>query len=250
MTTGRRDSIFNVLTYAVLVATLCLVIYYALIGFGVNALNPLPPATSSGYSGLGPLQPTNTPARMSIATWTPTPTRTPTPIPSPTSTRLPTLTPSVTPTFPPPPPTPTFPPTATPTPRVTRSPDWPFTCEVELRRSEYGSAWTGVAGHLQDLDGNPLPGYLIRVEGPIPNLPPIRAGADPRINAIYGSDAAWEQPFNPGAYQPMEVRVQVFAPVGESLGEAVSDVVVVELRGYASSSLGYVICTLNWEDWP
>jgi hypothetical protein len=114
---------------------------------------------------------------------------------------------------------------------------------------EYG-AWTGVAGHLQDLDGNPLPGYLIKVEGPIPNLPPIQAGADGRINAIYGSEAAWEQSFNPGAYQAMQVRVQVFVPVGANVGEAASDVVVIDLRGYASSSLGYVTCTLNWDDWP
>lgn len=248
MTNDRRDSLFNVLTYVLLVATLCLVIYYALIGFGVDAVNPLPAPTS--FSVFWPLGSTDTPAPTPIATWTPTPTPTITPIPSPTNTRTPTLTPSATPTFPPPPPTATFPPTATPTPRVTRNPDWPFTCEVQLRRPEYGNPWTGVAGQLQDLDGNPLPGYLIRVEGPIPNLPPIRAGADERINAIYGSEAAWEQPFNPGAFQPMEVRVQVFAPVGESLGEAVSDVIVVELRGYASSSLGYVTCTLNWEDWP
>jgi hypothetical protein len=103
---------------------------------------------------------------------------------------------------------------------------------------------------LQDLDGNPLPGYIIKVEGPIPDLQPILAGADQRINAIYGSEAAWEQHFNPGAFQPMEVRVQVFVPVGENLGEAASDVVIVNLRGYASSSLGYVICTLNWDDWP
>ena len=230
MANDRRNLLFNILTYAVLVATLGLVIYYALIGFGVQSLNPLPPSESSGL--IFPNEPTDAPTPSRIATWTPTPIPTDTPIPSPTNTRPPTLTPST-----------------TPTPKVTRNPDWPFTCEVLLRMPEYG-AWTGVAGHLQDLDGNPLPGYLIRVEGPIPNLPPIRAGADPRINAIYGSDAAWEQAFNPSAFQPMEVRVQVFAPVGESLGEAVSDVVIVELRGYASSSLGYVTCTLNWEDWP
>jgi hypothetical protein len=114
---------------------------------------------------------------------------------------------------------------------------------------EYG-AWTGVAGHLEDLEGNPLPGYLIKVEGPIPNLPPIQAGADQRINMIYGNEAAWEQSFNPGAFQAMEVRVQVFVPVGANMGEAASDVVIINLRGYASSSLGYVTCTLNWDDWP
>jgi hypothetical protein len=249
MGNDRRNLVFNILTYAVLVATLGVVVYYALIGFGIDSLNPFPP-DSSPSGPILPGQATNTPTPTRIATWTPTPIPTETPIPPPTNTRLPTLTPSVTPTFPPPPPTATFPATSTPTPRVTRSADWPFTCEVQLRRPEYGNPWTGVAGQLQDLDGNPLPGYLIRVEGPIPNLPPLQAGADQRINAIYGNEAAWEQAFNPGAFQEMEVRVQVFVPVGENLGEAASDVVTVNLRGYASSSLGFVICTLNWDDWP
>ena len=46
MDNDRRDLLFNILTYVVLVATLCLVIYYALIGFGVDSLNPLPPGQS------------------------------------------------------------------------------------------------------------------------------------------------------------------------------------------------------------
>jgi hypothetical protein len=102
---------------------------------------------------------------------------------------------------------------------------------------------------VQDLDGNPLPGYYAQVKGPVNGT--VRAGEDPRFNAIYGSDAAWEQHQNHAAYQAMEIRVQLFNDVPEADGtyRAVSDVVVVQLGGYASASLGYVTCTLNWEDW-
>jgi hypothetical protein len=104
---------------------------------------------------------------------------------------------------------------------------------------------------VQDLDGNPLPGYYVRVEGPVPNVPSIRAGENPRFNAVYGSDAAWEQAYNPVAYQVMEIHVQLFNDHPEADGNymAVSDVLTVHLGGYASGSLGYVTCTLNWEDW-
>jgi hypothetical protein len=105
---------------------------------------------------------------------------------------------------------------------------------------------------VQDLDGNPLPGFYVKVEGPTEKpLPAIRAGENPRYNAIYGSDAAWEQAFNPVIYQAMEIRVQLFNdhPEGDGSYRAVSDVLIVQLGGYASGSLGFVTCTLNWEDW-
>ena len=58
--------------------------------------------------------------------------------------------------------------------------------------------------------------------------------------------------YNPAAYQAMEIRVQLFNDRAGADGEykAVSEQVIVKLGGYASSSLGYVTCTLNWEDWP
>ena len=102
---------------------------------------------------------------------------------------------------------------------------------------------------MQDLEGNPLPGYFVKLEGPVPNLPAVRAGEDSRVNAIYGNEAAWEQVYNPGDYQAMEIRVQLCRLVGDEC-PAISDVIIVQLGGYANGSLGYVICTLNWEDWP
>jgi hypothetical protein len=239
MANASRDRVFNILTYVVLVGTLCLVVYYALIGFGVDAVNPFPP----GAAILPTSPPTPTPP---IATWTPTPLPTITPIPTATNTRTPTLTPSIAPTHLP---TFTFPPTNTPTPRVTRSP-YPFTCDVEYRRPEYG-IWTGVAGHIEDLDGEPLPGYYVVVKGP-GNPPAIQAGADSRINSVYGSEAAWEQPFNPVAYQEIrDIRVQLCKPNPDPSKPcmAISNEVIVNLGGYASGSLGYVTCIKNWEDY-
>ncbi len=241
MTSAKRDRIFNILTYVVLVATLCVVIYYALIGFGASAINPLPPSTFDiSMLPTGPPTPT-----LPIASWTPTPTPTITPIPGPTDTRTPTLTPSITPI---PLPTFTFPPTNTPTPRVTRSP-YPFTCEVEYRRPECGVC-SGVAGHIEDLDGNPLPGYYVVVQGPVPEVNGAKlAGGNPTFNAIYGNEAAWEQIYNPGAFQAMEIRVQMCKPNPDPNKPctAISNEVIVNLGGYASSSLGYVTCIKNWE---
>jgi hypothetical protein len=239
MTDTQRDRVLNIATYVVLVATLCVVIFYALIGFGIGGVNPFPPATSTPV-------PTGTPTPTPpIATWTPTNTPTITPTPGPTNTRTPTLTPSVTPTFLP---TFTFPPTNTPTPRVTRS-AFPFVCDVDYRVPEYG-LWTGVAGHIEDLDGEPLPGYYVVVEGP-GNPPAIQAGRDARINSIYNNEAAWEQAFNPSSYQAMEVRVQLCKPNPDPSKPciAISNQVIVKLGGYASSSLGYVTCIKNWEDY-
>ena len=236
---NRTTMVVNIMTIATLVATVCLLCFYGSVGF--NIFNPFPYPTSDSLAVL----PTAT--ETPFPTWTPRAPSTDTPPAGPTGTRPPTLTPSATPTFPP-----TSTPTASPspTPRVTRNPDFPFTCEVDLRRPEYGQ-WTGVAGHVQDLDGNPLQGYIVSTTGPVPGLPTLQAGADPRINTIYGSDAAWEQAYNPVSYQAMEVTVQLFNSYAEPDGSyrAVSDVLVVQLGGYASGSLGYVTCTLNWEEW-
>jgi hypothetical protein len=237
------NKLFNNLTIVTLVATVCLVGFYGLIAF--NIFNPFPPPTSIPVAQLPTETPTPTgPARF--PTWTPTHTPTMTPPLSPTRTSRPTLTPSVSPTFPP-----TAAPTATetPTPRATRSP-WPFTCEVELRRPQY-DRWSGVAGHTQDLDGNALPGYHVQVQCPGLETFTPRTGADERFNIMYGSEAAWEQACNPSRYQELEVRVQLFnnVPGADGTYRAVSDVMIAKLGGYASASLGYVTCTLNWEEW-
>ena len=135
-------------------------------------------------------------------------------------------------------------------PRATRSPH-PFTCAVTYRVPEYDNPWSGVAGHVQDLNGNPLPGYYAQVECPGAGVLTSRAGGDQRFNRFYGSEAAWEQACNPTAFQAMEVRVQLFndRPDADGTYQAVSGMVIVELLGNRSGSLGFVVCTLNWGEW-
>lgn len=238
-----RARLFNILAVVTLVATVCLVGFYGLIA--LNVFNPFPPPTLVPVAQLPTETPTPT-GLAGIATWTPTHTPAATLTPSPTNTRKPTPTPSVSPTFPP---TVEPTPTETTTPRATRSP-WPFTCEVDLRRPEYDK-WSGVAGHVQDLDGNPLPGYHVQVQCPGAGTFTPRAGDNERYNVMYGSEAAWEQVCNPTRYQDMEIRVQLFNnyPNADGTYRAVSNVLAVNLGGYASASLGYVTCTLNWEEW-
>ena len=200
MGNDRRTALFNVLTIVVLVATVCLVGFYTSIG--LNIFNPFPPPTVISVAQ-SPVETPTPEGPTAVPTWTPTHTPTATP---PRPTRTPTLTPSVTPTFPA---TPTFPPTVTPTPRATRSP-WPFTYELNLTQPQYGCSWTGVAGQVQDLDGNPLIGYPVHVWGAGLDVV-VNSGSDARFNTIYGSQAAWEQFFD-GKPKPMEVRVQLHDP--------------------------------------
>ena len=147
-------------------------------------------------------------------------------------------------------PPPIFVPQAPARPRVTRSP-FPFTCQVKRRPPEYEIPWSGVAGHVQDLNGNALPGYFVKVECPSAGIVSLGAGQDVRFNQFYGSAAAWEQACDPTAYREMEIRVQLFNSRPETDGtyKAVSDMLYIELYGNRSTSLGYVTCTLNWQEW-
>jgi hypothetical protein len=104
---------------------------------------------------------------------------------------------------------------------------------------------------VEDLDGNPLPGYHVQIDCPGVGTFTHRAGDNGRFNLIYGSAAAWEQACNPSRYQPMDVRVRLFndAPDPDGTYSTVAEEVVAQLPGYSSRSLGYVTCTLNWDDW-
>ncbi|NLE43176.1 MAG: hypothetical protein GX620_00535 [Chloroflexi bacterium] len=230
---SKGARIFNVLTVATLIATVILIGFYGLVGVRAIDLTyerPLPT--------LAVLPDTPTAAPTEIATWTPTPTGTTTSTPgptrtrTPTRTRMPTLTPSV---------TPTFPPTASPTPRVTRS-AWPFTAEVRMITPQYGCNWTGVAGYVQDLDGNPLQGYPVHIWGAGLDVV-VTSGSDARFNTIYGSQAAFEQFFD-GAPKSMEVRVQLHDPY-RSDHPPISEELVVNFLGFCGAALGQVVFTQN-----
>ena len=105
---------------------------------------------------------------------------------------------------------------------------------------------------MQDLDGNPLPGYHVGVACPgIPISFDHVAGASERYNLMYENDAAWEQACDPSRYRTMEIRVQLFnkQPGADGTLRAISETVYAELGDWASRSLGYVVCTQNWEGW-
>ncbi len=153
--------------------------------------------------------------------------------------------------------------TPSPTPRPTRTPTptpsepWatrsavPFTCVYQLQSPPYPN-WTGVAGRVQTLAGEPLPGFYIVVEccqgcGETT----VQAGADASVNGIYGSTAAWQQACDATKYQAMEMQVRLhdFVPDDEGNYPAVSDQLAVVTGGSAPTSLGFVTCTQNWEEW-
>lgn len=236
-----RARLLNVLTIVVLVATMCLVGLYGLVAVGVY--NPLPPPTRMTPAQLPTSTPT--PKVTAIPTWTPTHTASPAPPTNTATPKPPTPTPSITSTFPPsmtPPPTATTTPTATLKPTVTRSP-WPFTYESSFEPGKYGGCgWSGVAGHVQNLDGEPLKGYLVHVWGAgIDEV--VVAGANERFNTIYGSEAAWEQFFAPSA-KVMEVHVQLHDPYSAD-HPPVSEEIVLNFPGYCGGALGYVTFTQN-----
>ncbi|MFP4343127.1 MAG: hypothetical protein ACLFU8_00405 [Anaerolineales bacterium] len=224
----KRERFFNVLTLMTLVLTLLVVVYYGVVAANPQTpLNPFPPSTGVALF----IVQTNTPTPEGLglpATWTPTATSTATP------TRAPTFTPTVTRT---PTPFPTLQPTSTPTPLVTRSP-YPFSYEVSYETPYYGCNWSGVAGLVQDLEGNPLEGYAVHIWG---------GGLDEVIHSgdypMYGA-SGWEQFFNNHPIQVSDIyHVQLHdknpphAPV--------SPVIKPEFEGYCSSSMAFIVFTMN-----
>ncbi|MBN2002285.1 MAG: hypothetical protein JXA21_02915 [Anaerolineae bacterium] len=227
---NQQDQLFNTLSLVMLGLTVVLIICYALILVNPYiALNPFPPhpkeievvATPTGAVYRRDVPPTWTP--------TATPTITPTPPPS--------FTPTITPTPTPRPPTNTPSPTPTITPRVTRS-AYPFTYELTYEPPYYGCNWLGVAGTIQDLDGNSLKEYPVHVWG---------GGIDQVVNSgtkqMYG-DAGWEQFF---LGQPTEMkgvfRVQLHSPYGTH--PPVSEEIVLNYEGFCSGALARIVFTKN-----
>lgn len=139
--------VWDILTIAVLLVTLCIGAYFLMIFMNPNiALNPFSPNRVAAR--LVPT-PTITPIAMP-ATWTPSAT----PYIPPTDTPLPTFTSIFTPT-----PFSLVPPTRTPKPTATTKPSAtpkaPYSAKVEYissgkYRPEFGCTWLGVAGIVLD----------------------------------------------------------------------------------------------------
>lgn len=224
-----RDRLFNLLSLVMLGLTVITLLCY--ISIAINPFlpfNPFPPDRVGAF-----VVATETPLpTVPPATWTPTATPTITPTPPPSFT--PTITPTPEPTSPPP----TRTPTPTVTPRVTRSP-YPFTYELTYETPLYGCSWMGVAGTVQDIDGNPLIGYPIHVWG---------GGIDTVVNSgskqMYG-DAGWEQFFN---NQPQELkgvfRVQIHSRDNPN-HPPISQEIVLDFPGFCSQSLARIVFIKN-----
>lgn len=144
---NRRDGIFNLLSFSLILATLCVIAVYA--GIFINPtlpFNPFPPREPDE-------EPTPTATSTSAvslpATWTPTALpATATPAPTETATLIPTETPV---------PEPTVEPlyiVQEGNPAVTSN----FANDQEC-------AWAGIAGQVFDLNSTPILGLTLRLEG-------------------------------------------------------------------------------------
>lgn len=159
-----RSRFFNALAQVLLILTVLLMIYYAIVLVAPGIfLNPFPPLARVAVVPAGTPGPTNTPTVTPTSTRTPRPTNTST-LP-PTLTSTPGVTQTVTGTRTPLP-TPTFgpPPTATPT-----LAPFNYVARVEYQRAvNYGVNWAGIAGYVFGLDHKHQTNIVVRAWGDAP----------------------------------------------------------------------------------
>lgn len=154
--------ILNLLTVIVLLATLGA--GALLTGVFLNpylSINPYPPPTLPAT--LGWPTATNTPEIFLPPTWTPTITDTPGPTETPTPTRTPLATDTPTP------PAETFTPTPTGLPFAIQ-PGSPIYMSNSFVNAS-GCDWMGVGGQVFDLNGAPIVGLSVHLEGQLGGLP-------------------------------------------------------------------------------
>lgn len=161
----RPMQIWDILSILVLIITICLGGYFALVFVNPeSSLNILPP----GGGAFAPKVPTNTPAPITLeATWTASPTIQVTP----SSTLRPTFTPIFTDT-----PFSLVPPTKTPKPtntaKPTSVPKIPFAAisittvdSASVVHPETGCDWAGVGGTVVDSNNSPVIGMVVVLRG-------------------------------------------------------------------------------------
>lgn len=247
---NRGSTIYNILTFLVLLLTAVCIVVYAMIGVG--RLDPFPPRATSTiiptwtprptetptFTPSATATPTNTPTPSFTPTLTETPTDTPTITLTPTDTLTPTpITPTETETPPPtetplPSPTPEGP-TATPTPT---EPPYAFilqgnqvTFVPQFVYPSQGCNWEGIAGQVLGLNGEPLSGLLVHVWGSgIDTI--VTSGTNPN----YGQ-SGWEQ-FVDNRPNGNEYFVQLMHPDTRQL----SDVIRVVFPNSCAGNLALV----------
>ncbi|MDD5370826.1 MAG: hypothetical protein PHQ40_17225, partial [Anaerolineaceae bacterium] len=171
-TRARNDTIWNILTFLVLLGTMCMVGAFAVIYLSPNwFFNPFPPVKLPEAAALPPA--TSTSAFPS--TWTPTVTQEPAATNTPQP-ETPTETPYIAPTQPPLEVTP-LPPAVEGNPTQPGS-VYPFELRGQLASvmstiiyPDKGCNWLGVGGQVFDLQGAPLVGASVLVGGKLAGKP-------------------------------------------------------------------------------
>ncbi len=162
-TTANPDLVWNILTIAVLVVTLCIGALFLTVLINPDAgLNPFPPPTMPVAAALD--TPTPTPKQLLPPTWTATAS------PAPPATITPTLEPTATlealaeaaPTEAPP----------------TAESNMPFVLHEgnpqyipNLYHAELGCNWMGVGGQVLSLNGAPVTGVVVKLGGQLAGQP-------------------------------------------------------------------------------
>jgi hypothetical protein len=218
-------NIWDMLSILVLVITLCIGAYFALIFANpLTPLNPLPPI----------IIPTSTATQLQLPpTWTPTVTVQPTE----TATLAPLIT--VPPTF-----TPVLlvPPTKTPvpttTPKPTSTPKAAFSASVNYISStifhpEAACNWVGVGGTIVDTNNAPLPAMVIRLVGTFNNKPINLLTVSNASRQIYG-DSGFE--FVLGTV-PMDSKGELYLQALDQAGLPLSDNVYINTYADCNKNL-------------
>ena len=155
---GPKLSIWDLLTFIVVIATLAIAAFFVFVFINpASAFNPLPPKMPTPF--LFPT-PTITPIQLN-ATWTPTfvdvtdtPTLAPTITLEPSATGFSLVPPSKTPE-----------PTKTPKAPFSASAPQPIESVIIVHLVDLGCNWQGVSGTVDDANGSPIIGMVVRLTG-------------------------------------------------------------------------------------
>jgi hypothetical protein len=221
---GSAMQIWDMLTIAVLILTVCLAGYFALIFLNPqSSYNFLPPGGGSGFP-----TPTVTPIQLQ-PTWTASPTL----VLTPSNTPRPTFTPFFTSTpFSLVPPTRTLKPaTATPTPKA------PFTATTQQVEStvihqDLACNWAGIGGTVVDSNGSHIVGMVVVLRGTL-NGKTVEQQTLTGINKEYG----------PSGYEfvlgnaPVESKNTLYVQLVDMQNIPLSDQIFVSTSGDCAKNL-------------
>jgi hypothetical protein len=161
-TNRRRDTLWNVLTFVILLSTLCTALAFLVIFVNPQVpFNPFPPAVMAMNVNDQPVHPVVTTGSPAIATTTPEPAKAllPAPQSSAEDTLIPTVMPAVIES------TPAAPVAFSNLDYTFKMQGTPAPVSTNLIRSEVGCSWQGIAGQALDTRGSPIVGLLVKVTG-------------------------------------------------------------------------------------